>query len=158
VPAHLTPEQIAVAVRLQARCWTQDRIAAQLGVAQSSVSRALARVNERLLERLLDRTAAVRGRQIARLEWIADRAAEAAESEEGGAKTGLLRTIISALADERKILGLDRVRDTIAPEVRDLWPEVAAEALGENGPGDPPASDGQPAGPAGGIPEDHPPT
>lgn len=136
MPAHLSPEQLAQALGLQRRCWTQDRIAAELGVHRTTVSRSLARHNALALKRLEGRTASLKAKHIDQLEWMAEEAARQWERSTEDARTistttdagdpaglpaekvvetvkgqtgnpSLLREAREALADIRSILGLD---------------------------------------------------
>lgn len=111
--------------------WTQERIAAELGLNQSTVSRILARTTKRYAAQFMADVARVKAEQVAQLENIAyeawqawDRSKEpfkASQRKTGGRgrEETILRienrdgdprhllTIIKALADIRTILGLD---------------------------------------------------
>ena len=133
----LTPEQLAEAVRLQARCWTQSRIADALGVHQSTVSRALARHNDRILARLTRRSAATRGRQLEQLEWIVDQAVGAWELQTEEINPALLREARAAMKDIRDLLGLGQVEPEKADddfEVDLAPPDPEDPPLEANGP------------------------
>lgn len=137
--AYLAPDHLARALELQSRLWTHARIAADLGVHRTTVSRSLSRHNRRTLERMERRTAAAKGRQVDQLERMADEAFAGWERSQrdvealkitsetvAGVRTertetsirgqagdpSFLREAREILADVRKILGLD------APPVR----------------------------------------
>lgn len=113
--AHLTPEQLARAVQLQRKCWTQDRIAGDLGVSQSTISRALARYNARALKRLERQIAATKAQQIAQLEWLAAQATEAWER---------------SLADEERVKTINTVKTIeVASGVDGVGSEVKTETF-----------------------------
>jgi hypothetical protein len=143
VPAHLSPEQLERALELQRKFWTHERIATEIGVHRTTVSRTLAKHNRRSLKRLERQTAAIKAQQLAQLEWLAEQAAEAWEkslddeetrkSVEGfvgdkmtdkeekvikgqSGNPALLREARGALADARKILGLDAAPPQPEPE------------------------------------------
>lgn len=113
--AHLNPEQLARAVQLQRRLWTQERIAADLGVNQSTVSRALARYNARALKRLERRVAAIKAAQVDQLEYLASQAAEAWER---------------SLQDEERIKTLDTTKTVETDSgIAGVGPTVKTETL-----------------------------
>jgi hypothetical protein len=135
------PEQLDRAVELQRKGWTHERISRDLGIARETVSRALSKHNRRVLARLVKRTEEEKACQLQRLEWAIEQASEAwerskedAESITETTKTGLkagsesstkiegqcgdprlLKEFRGALADIRKILGLDQVEAAERP-------------------------------------------
>lgn len=74
VPDQVARERERIAWSLRQRCWTEARIAAELGVSQPAVSKILARVEKRLLARLTKRADRVKARQTAQLEHITNEA------------------------------------------------------------------------------------
>lgn len=130
----ITPDQLDKAVKLQRKGWTIGRIADEIGVHRHTIGRALARYNARVYDRLVKRTADERGRQLAVLEGMIEAALDQWERSTGDAVTtkttddgagvvtevattvktmtgnpALLAEARNALAERRKILGLDRV-------------------------------------------------
>lgn len=144
----LTPEQLAEALRLRRRCWTQDRIATQLKVDQSTVSRSLARVDRLVYRRLEKRALLTRVKQVDQLEWLAEEAIEGWErskqdvltikvtDDEAGTKTettrkrqagapAFLAEARGALADVRKMLGLDAMtKPDTQPDASHIGPHT----------------------------------
>lgn len=102
--AHLTPEHLEFAIEKQRAGWTNQRIAKELGVHRQTVSRSLNRHNRRAWERFQKRTGNEQAKQVQRLEWIIEQAAEAFPLQFDAA---LLNQMRGAMADIRKIGGLD---------------------------------------------------
>lgn len=82
-PTHVTAEQERRAWDLRQKCWTERRIADELNIAESTVSRMLARVNKRLAKSFEDRAAEIKAEQTAQLEYIAEEAMRQWEASEG---------------------------------------------------------------------------
>lgn len=133
--ANVTPELVARMLVLRRKCWTQERIATELGLARETVSRTLANLARAVARRLEDRAVVERVEQLDQLDLIADEAlrawerslldaetqktVEAAEVE-GDPTTrrektvkgqsgnpALLARAMDALAAKRSLLGLD---------------------------------------------------
>jgi hypothetical protein len=79
VPRQVTIEREIRAWDLSRQCWTQERIAEELGIDQSAVSLALRRVERRALEQLSECVLEVKARQTFQLENIANEAMDAWE-------------------------------------------------------------------------------
>lgn len=136
----MRPEQLERCLAYQRKGWTHERIAAELKVARETVSRALSKHNRRALAVMVKRAAAEKARQVAVLEWAIEQASlawersqqdaetltEVSESGDAPGKGGnrstmkiegqvgdprYLRELARALADIRKILGLDATPD-----------------------------------------------
>jgi hypothetical protein len=75
MPPPIPQPQVEQILELQRRCWGVGRIAAEVGVTRQAVAKYLRLHNARVLERIERRSAAARGRQLERLEWIAEQAA-----------------------------------------------------------------------------------
>lgn len=129
----LNEDQRKIAIDMQRRCYTHQRIADELGVHRTTVSRSLSKYNRQVTERLLKRGVEQRARQFERLEFAIEEAitqwhrskldAETTKitqggGEDGGDKTELtskgqcgdpryLAEIRAAMAEQRKLLGLD---------------------------------------------------
>lgn len=71
----IRPETVEKMLELQARCWSRERIAAELGLARETVCRHLEKLNRAAAARLGDRVALVKAQQVDRLEhtWPARR-------------------------------------------------------------------------------------
>jgi hypothetical protein len=149
----ITPDQLREAVRLQNQLWTQDRIADRLGLHHVAVCRALARHNRRALARIEKRTAAVKAKQVGQLETVASEAFDAwlhsktprtvtrrtdSDGPGGPAEAmteevsthqcdaALLNQARGALADVRKILGLDA---PVQAQIEDRRAQPGTEAM-----------------------------
>lgn len=133
----LNPEQLEIAIDLQRKCYTHQRIAEELGTHRTTVSRSLAAYNRKVTDRLLKRAYSQRARQFERLDWTIEQAidqwhrskldAESVKVTEGGGEDGgdktetttkgqtgdprYLAEIRAALADQRKVLGIDAEDD-----------------------------------------------
>lgn len=134
----LTTDQVREARRLKRRLWTHERIAARLGVSEWTICRALRKVERRALARLEREAAALKAAQVEQLAFVADEAAQEwerskldaekmtiksghtpkgpinLEEQSSQGQTGdprYLAEIRSALAEQRKILGLDRATE-----------------------------------------------
>lgn len=143
----MAPELLDRAMELQRKCWTHEKIAAELGVSRVTITRNLNRYNRRLMARMRRRDASEKARQLEQLRWIAQEAAEAWErskqpiastktTEEGvgtaddgttvlesktettvkeqGGIPAFLAEARAAMADARRILGLDAPAKTEA--------------------------------------------
>lgn len=134
----LNPEQLDEALGLQRKGKTQSEIAATLGVDRTVISRALAKYNRRVMQRLEGRAVAEKGRQLERLDYLYSQAVEAWHRSREDAETlkttddgsnpprtettvkgqagdaAMLAQARAALADARSILGLD------APKAADI--------------------------------------
>lgn len=129
----ITPDQLEKAVSLQRKGWTNGRIADELGVHRHTIGRALARYNARVYDRLVKRTAGEKGRQLAILDRVIESAIEqwgrstedavtiketmdaagvvdetvtTTKSQSGN--PALLAEAVKALAERRRILGIDK--------------------------------------------------
>lgn len=69
-------EVLARMVELERKCWSHERIAAEVGIHRVSVTRCLNRHNRKVLERLEARGAATKAKQVAQLEWMICEAVE----------------------------------------------------------------------------------
>lgn len=136
--------------RLRSRGWSQQRIADELGVTQSAVSRLLGRVERRELRRMSASVERIKVVQSAQLEYVADEALAAWERSktprkraaskravgegqgEGGDEiqttevierdgdTGYLYAAMTALTHQRSLWGLD-----VAPALQEPMASVA---------------------------------
>lgn len=129
VPREVTRQRETEAWRLRQGCWTEARIAAELGVSQQAVSKILARVAARVLKELDELVEAEKVIQLDQLHEIAHQAMRAWERSledgvtvketagvGGGIETttkgqsgnpALLAQARGALADIRDLLGLN---------------------------------------------------
>lgn len=100
VAPEVTREREAQAWKLRQRLWTEQRIADELGVHVSTVSRMLDRVERRLAEQLKNESLPIKARQTAQLQEIAAEAFAAWERSKLDAE--LERTVSEEvnLADE----------------------------------------------------------
>jgi DNA-binding transcriptional MocR family regulator len=78
-PREVTLEREQRCWTLRQQCWTTRRIAAELGIDQSTVVRALDRVHKRALKELTETARRAKLEQLAQLDRIADEAMEAWE-------------------------------------------------------------------------------
>ena len=92
VPAEVAREREARAWELKQQLWTDERIAAELGVDRSTVTKALQRVERRVLAHLEDSISQLKVRQTAQLEYLAAEAVSAWEASKRPAET--TRTVI----------------------------------------------------------------
>lgn len=133
----ITPEQLAEGLKYRRRGWTNDRIAAQIKVHPAALSRAFARHYRRAMKRLEARTAAIKADQYEQLQWLAEQASDGwersqedaitvkvseVEDDEGkvypktetttkgqAGDSRFLSEFRAALADQRKVLGLEKI-------------------------------------------------
>ncbi len=105
VTREVTRENELRAWELRQKCWTQERIAAELGVDQGTVSKMLSRMNRRYLKTIQTQIEERKAEQTGQLEKIAESAFTSFESDPGNAR--LLQAGMQALSDIRKILGMD---------------------------------------------------
>ena len=145
------------AVELAIRGWTQAQIAADLGISQAAVSKLLKRVETRVLRETVDTLARHKVRQTQRLEHIVAESLQAwhaSKSEHtrrrqrkidrsGGADQTLAEIVVDprhgdpryldearkALADVRKIWGLEAPQRVEVRPVRNPYEEWTDEAL-----------------------------
>src|SRR3972149_847519 len=154
VPRETLREREARVWDLSSKMWTQERIAQELNLERSTISKMLKRLNERALKTVTDEVLAEKAQQVRQLKAVADEAMQAWErskdSRKGVVKKSsagtsfrkggdevtttvqdqdgdprYLETAMKALADIRKILGLD------SPEKYEkiLNPETEAREL-----------------------------
>jgi len=146
VPIELLRERERRAWELSSKMWTQERIAQELGLERSTISKMLKRLNERAMKTITDEILAEKAQHIRQLKEIADEAFQAWErsketrkgvvkkSRTGGMTRGeetttsvqdqdgdprYLETAMKALNDIRKILGLDapeKIERVLNPE------------------------------------------
>ena len=145
VPSELTAAREAKAWELKQQHWSNSRIAAELKVNPSTITRILDRLEKQYRAETAADVEAVKSRQIAQLERIAAEAfegwirsqrdavttKETADGVEvtrkGQAGTAeFLKTVMQAMADVRKILGLDAKGDE--PPAPPAVPPIVAEA------------------------------
>ncbi len=105
VPAEVTRERESRAWELRQKCYTQERIAAELGIDQSTVCKILGRVNKRYLKAIQSQLGERKAEQTAQLEKIAEDALESFRGDPGNAR--LLQAAMQALEGVRKIWGID---------------------------------------------------
>lgn len=77
VSKEVTRERERRAWELRQACWTQERIAGDLGVDRSTISKMLARIDRRLLKQVEAAVFAMKVAEDARLEFIIDEAMQA---------------------------------------------------------------------------------
>lgn len=65
-----TQEMLERAIELQRKCWSHERIAAELGVHRVTISKQLSRHNRRMMAAMEKRAIATKARQLAQLEWM----------------------------------------------------------------------------------------
>lgn len=104
----LSPEVILKMVDMESRCWTHARIGEMLGITRVTVTRYLSRHATQLYAKFLARAAAIKGRQLAQLENVADAAMQAFEVKPSASFLGAARR---ASGDIRRILGIDTRTD-----------------------------------------------
>lgn len=100
--------------KLRVQGWTQERIAAHLGISQPAVSQLLVKIEKRLHAEFVTQAEAIKARQTAQLEHLYDRltAQFEASTEEGSGNPALLAQALKALADVRAIWGLEAAKRT----------------------------------------------
>lgn len=72
--------------QLRQKCWTQQRIADELGITQAAVSKILKRMSDRFLAQHTDMVGRQKAQQTIQLEYIADEAMQAWERSKEAAK------------------------------------------------------------------------
>lgn len=94
---------------LRVRGWTQERVAAELGITQQRVSRLLAKTEKRLYSEFADHAEEIKARQTVQLEHLYDRLTTQFEAscDDGSGNPALLAQALKALEDVRKIWGLE---------------------------------------------------
>jgi hypothetical protein len=112
----LTPQQLERALDLSDRGWTEARIAPELGVARSTLSRRLAPLLREAMEQFVADRAAAQGRLLGSLQWIVSEALGAWESTRAAPDPRLLREAREALAAQRKLLSLDEPKRAPEPD------------------------------------------
>jgi hypothetical protein len=151
MPKKLPPETLRKAIDLEAQLWTHARIAEDLGIARETVTRYLSKHRHRVYDKLAARHSAIRAKQAAQLEHMADEAYQGwerskfdavtvkvttgGEVEGDGPKTE--RTIKSRSGDNsylsearallvevRKTLG---IKDSVLAETG--WPAVGSDKV-----------------------------
>ena len=147
-------------MELTVRGWSQPQIAADLGVSQAAVSKILRRVEGRMLRELSATVERQKARQTVRLEHLfaeAMRAWEASQEDStrrrqrksdgasGGAGTTVAELVVEnqhgdpryldqarhALADQRKVWGLDAPQKVDVRASRNRFDDMTEEALRE---------------------------
>ena len=115
----LAIEHERIAWELRQQCWTQERIAARLGISQSAVSQILRKLRHRYLKKNEKELEAIKNEQVAQLEYMADelfqswerskytKPDESDEQKIGVGDPKLLTAAMKAKEDIRKILGAD---------------------------------------------------
>ena len=86
VPREVAVERERRAWELRQKFWTHERIAAELGVDRSTVTKMLARISDRFWSSISGQIAAMKGDQVSQLMVIADEAMQAWESSKRPAK------------------------------------------------------------------------
>ncbi len=132
VTREVTRENELRAWELRQKCWTQERIAAELGVDQGTVSKMLSRMNRRYLKTIQTQIEERKAEQTGQLEKIAESAFTSFESDPGNAR--LLQAGMQALEGIRKIWGIDAPQkqehsgtlETVSLTL-DQWQKQAAE-------------------------------
>lgn len=142
----VTRERELRAWKLRQQLWTHERIAADLGVERSTVTKMLMRTSQRYLDSVQGEVAALKGEQLTQLEHIADEAMQAwraskqprkearkvtrkqskrgdeeatsAQTKEQNGDWHHLEMARGALGDIRKLMGLD-APTKIAPTTPD---------------------------------------
>lgn len=134
MPAHLTQDQIDLALNLRSKCWTLQRIASRIGVHKSSVSRALARHDQRVNKRLAseDRTLAEKVAQLEQLGWMAGELVDAWErSKRPAVRKRIKYEIVSAGRGETVEVPVGAERTTIRRDGNPQFLAAAAARLAE---------------------------
>jgi hypothetical protein len=151
VAKKLPPETLRKALDLEARLWTHARIADDLGIARETVTRYLSKHRHRVYDKLAGRHAAIRARQAAQLEHMADEAYQGWErskldavtvkvttggDQEGdtpkterttksqAGDTSFLSEARALLAEVRKTLG---IKDAVLTD--DGWPAAGSDEV-----------------------------
>jgi predicted transcriptional regulator len=97
--------------------WSQARIAAELGVERSAVSRMLKRAGERVLEELADEVEQVKAEQTAVLEHIADEALQEWQRSKAARKAVTKRTGSAGAGDGK---ASEQVTQQVAEQTGDV--------------------------------------
>lgn len=79
----VTAENERRAWELRQKCWTEQRIADEIGVSQSAVAQMLKRANKKLFKEFIARAEEIKAEQTAQIEYIAAEALRAWEASEG---------------------------------------------------------------------------
>ncbi len=110
-PHEITLERERKVWRLRLKSWSQENIAAELGITQSAVSQILKRLFERYYEENMVEIEQVKVEQVAQLEYIASEAMRAwVRSKKNSQRKNDVRYLSAAMKakeDIRKILGID---------------------------------------------------
>lgn len=91
LPREIVLERERRAWELRQRGWTHERIAQEIGVERSAVTKALGRMSKRTLARLGDEIMRAKAEQLAQLEFIADEALQAWERSKEASKAVVRR-------------------------------------------------------------------
>jgi hypothetical protein len=123
VPKEVTAERERRAWELRQQCWTEERIAAELDIAQSTVSVILRRVEKRFAQQFVSLAEQVKASQSAQLEHIAFEAMQAWERSKLNAETRRTVTEQVSLKGEEETLddeGLPiRRKKAVVPAVKE---------------------------------------
>jgi predicted transcriptional regulator len=87
IPTEVTTEREIEIWSLRQRCWTQSRIAKQLGISQPAVNQVLKKLTHRYSKELLEDVIKVKTEQVQQLEVIAEEAMQAWERSKKKGKT-----------------------------------------------------------------------
>jgi len=95
--------------KLRVEGWTQQRIAAKLGVSHQRVSQILQRKEKELHAEFVVQAEEIKARQTERLDHLYDRLTTQFEAScrEGSGNPALLAQALKALADQRAIWGVE---------------------------------------------------
>jgi hypothetical protein len=113
VPKEVARERERRAWELRQKFWTHERIAAELGVDRSTVTKMLARVSRRILDTMQSEVAAMKAEQVSQLTFIADEAMQAWNASKQPAKEArkLTRKTRKVADDETQMKSKDQNAD-----------------------------------------------
>ena len=123
VPKEVTAEREKRAWELRQQCWTEERIAADLGVTQPAVSVMLRRISGRMAKQLTGQVERVKATQTAQLEHIAFEAMQAWERSKLNAEATRTVTEQISLKGEEETLDDEgqpiRRKTAVVPAVKE---------------------------------------
>ncbi len=100
----------ARAFQLRKMGWTQDRIAAEIGMTQQGVAKTLKRVTAKFYKDFMSDVKVIKEEQVAQLDQIADESMQAWYKSKVGGEPGdprFLASFMKAKEEIRKIVGAD---------------------------------------------------
>ena len=119
--SEITTERENQIWELRQKCWTQERIAKEIGISQPAVAKTLKRLSDRYYQELMEDIKTAKANQITQLEHISDEAMQSWEKSKGttyinkkgdtpfvfAGDSKFLMTAMKAKEDIRKIMGAD---------------------------------------------------